>query len=208
MVKTDQPFFQKYSQSLIEKTSKSFTKEIVPKKNIPHIRDLKSAWAAVKEEILVNLKGIGRVNHSKEAPFWEIPGFCYLAVITEMGLKTKIWPSYPTVWTVSHFHYKYRRHDIDFVVEDTDEGNYHIHLNPKGGYAYKSWKQLDHLANSSLSYKNIGGEGLTSSIKTLDGTNYQEWAQKMEAYLQTQELWQYINGTSTWPDVPSTPIIP
>ena len=68
---------------------------------------------------------------------------------------------------------------MGFDIGDTNNGQFHIHLNPTG----LGWARVDRLANSSLSYKRVGGEGLTSSIKTLDGTNYQEWAQKLEAYL-------------------------
>ena len=38
--------------------------------------------------------------------------------------------------------------------------------------------------------------------------NYQEWAQKMEAYLKTQELWYYVNGTIERPARMERPVDP
>ena len=38
--------------------------------------------------------------------------------------------------------------------------------------------------------------------------NYQEWAQKMEAYLKTQELWYYVNGTIEQPTRLEPPVDP
>ena len=59
----------------------------------------------------------------------------------------------------------------------------------------EGWTEIDRLTNQALThYLRIGGKGLTSKIKEFNGTNYQEWAQKMEAYLKTQELWYYVNG--------------
>jgi hypothetical protein len=157
------------------------------------------------KEICIFLKGVGWVKHTKEAPVWQIPRYCYLAIINDAGLQHERWPAYPTVYEVSHFHYKWRKHNT-FKVEDTIDGHYHIHLCNKS--AESGWLRIDKLANSSQPYKCVGGKGLTSSIKTLDGTNYQEWAQKIEAYLRTQELWQYVNRTSVRPIVPPKPVIP
>ena len=68
----------------------------------------------------------------------------------------------------------------------------HLELDPECKLT-EGWSEIDHLAKEGLTcYQRIGGEGLTSKIKEFDGMNYQEWAQKMEAYLKTQELWQYI----------------
>ena len=95
---------------------------------------------------------------------------------------------------VSHFHYKYRKY-IGFKVYKSTDLKYHLELNLECELG-EGWTEIDHLAKEGLSlYQRIGGEGLTSKIKEFDGTNYQEWAQKMEAYLKTQELWYYVNGT-------------
>ena len=155
-------------------------------------KDLKPARASDVPDILVNLREIGRVNHNPNTPVWQIPGYCYLAAISDEGLQMGKWSSYPTIYSLSRFYGTWRR-NVGFDIEDTENGQFHIHLNPTG----LGWARIDRLANSPLSYKRVGGEGLTSSIKMLDGTNYQEWAQKLEAYLRTQELWQYVNGQNT-----------
>ena len=46
---------------------------------------------------------------------------------------------------------------------------------------------------------------LTSLVPVLDGTNYQEWAQAMEAYLMSMDLWEYANGDETEPGLSTTP---
>ena len=109
--------------------------------------------------------------------------------ISDEGLQLGKWSSYPTIYSLSRFYGTWRR-NVGFNIENTENRQFHICLNPTG----LGWARIDRLANSSLSYKCVGGEGLTSSILMLDGTNYQEWAQKLEAYLRTQELWQYVNG--------------
>src|SRR5579863_8181439 len=43
---------------------------------------------------------------------------------------------------------------------------------------------------------------LEKLVPILDGTNYREWSVMMQAYLQTQELWDYVNGTAEMPVEP------
>ena len=94
---------------------------------------------------------------------------------------------------MSHFHYKYRKY-AGFKVYTTMNNKYHLELDSSCQLG-EGWTEIDRLAKEGLTpYHTIGGEGLTSKIKEFDGMNYQEWAQKMEAYLKTQELWYYVNG--------------
>lgn len=46
---------------------------------------------------------------------------------------------------------------------------------------------------------------LTSLVPVLDGTNYQEWAKAMQAYLMSMDLWEYSNGEETEPALSATP---
>ena len=141
----------------------------------------------------VNLGTMGWVTHTKENPVWNIDGYCYLAAINLEGLRNREWPKYPTLYTMSHFHYKYRKY-AGFKVYSTTNNKYHLELDSSCKLG-EGWTEIDCLAKEGLTrYHRIGGEGLTSKIKEFDGTNYQEWAQKMEAYLKTQELWYYVNG--------------
>ena len=39
-------------------------------------------------------------------------------------------------------------------------------------------------------------------VPVLDGTNYREWSTMMEAYLQTQELWEVVSGVYAMPIQP------
>ena len=95
---------------------------------------------------------------------------------------------------MSHFHYKYRKY-AGFKVYKTMDSRYHLELDLECKLS-KGWSEIDCLAKEGLTYyQRIGGEGLTSKIKEFDGMNYQEWAQKMEAYLKTQELWYYVDST-------------
>ena len=61
------------------------------------------------------------------------------------------------------------------------DSKYHLELDPECKLS-EGWSEIDCLAK----------EGLMNKIKEFNGTNYQEWAQKMEAYLKTQELWHYV----------------
>ena len=134
---------------------------------------------------------MGWVTHTKENPVWNMNGYCYLATINDDGLKNCQWPKYPTLYTMSHFHYKYRK-CAGFKVYKTMDSKYHLELNLECKLS-EGWSEIDRLAKEGLTcYQMIGREGLTSKLKEFDGTNYQEWAQKMEAYLKTQELWEYV----------------
>jgi hypothetical protein len=42
----------------------------------------------------------------------------------------------------------------------------------------------------------VGGDGDKSDVKTLDGTNYQQWAPKMQAYLKSKELCKWCKKPS------------
>jgi hypothetical protein len=72
----------------------------------------------------------------------------------------------------------------------------------------EGWARIDALTRSSMSNWQIGGEGLSASLPSFDGTNYQQWANRIEAYLQTQELWEYVNGNEIQPEIPEKPINP
>ena len=124
--------------------------------------DLKPARAAGVPDILVNLREIGQVNHNPETPIWQIPRYCYLAAISDEGLQQGNWSLYPTIYSLSRFYGTWRR-NVGFDIEETANGQFHIRLNPTG----LGWARIDRLANSSLSYKCVGGEGLMSSIKCL-----------------------------------------
>ena len=88
---------------------------------------------------------------------------------------------------MSHFHYKYRKY-VGFKVYKSTDSKFHLELDSECKLG-EGWTEIDRLANQALTcYLRIGGEGLTSKLKEFDGTNYQEWASKMEAYLKTQEL--------------------
>jgi hypothetical protein len=57
----------------------------------------------------------------------------------------------------------------------------------------------------------VGGDGDKSDVKILDGTNYQQWAPKMKAYLMSKELWYYVNSYKTCPNCiaePEAPVLP
>ena len=142
----------------------------------------------------VNTSTLGWVTHTSENPVWNLDGYCYLAAINQTGLESHQWPKYPTMYSMSHFHYKYRKF-IGFSIYKTTDTMYHIELDLNISHT-DGWSEIDCIALDKLSHHlRIGGEGLTSKLKEFDGTNYQEWAQKMEAYLKTQELWYYVNGT-------------
>ena len=92
---------------------------------------------------------------------------------------------------MSHFHYKYRKY-VGFKVYKSTDSKFHLELDSECKLS-EGWTEIDRLANQALTrYLRIGGEGLTSKLKEFD-TNYQEWASKMEAYLKTQELWEYVD---------------
>jgi hypothetical protein len=63
------------------------------------------------------------------------------------------------------------------------------------------WRQIG-------SYMRVGGNGDKTNVKTLDGTNYQQWAPEMRAYLMSKELWYYVNGETEWPLCIDAPIQP
>jgi hypothetical protein len=91
-----------------------------------------------------------------------------------------------------HFHYKYREHVL-FRLKENVPGHYNLVLESADS-AVDGWQHVDVLANSSKSHCRVGGDGDKSDVKTLDGTNYQQWAPKMEAYLKSKELWYYVSG--------------
>ena len=71
--------------------------------------DLRPARAAGVPGILVNLREIGQVNHNQETPIWQIPGYCYLAAISDEGLQMGKWSSYPTIYSLSCFYGTWKR---------------------------------------------------------------------------------------------------
>jgi hypothetical protein len=146
------------------------------------------------DSFIVNLQTLGNVNHSRQNPVWEIPGFCYLSAINIAIPSNKFWPINPTVQQMSRFGYKYRKLQPFQLVETIPGKHCMLVMGKPTQYRDNSgWRYIDYLARNS-DIMRVGGDGDKTDVKTLDGTNYQQWAPKMKAYLMSKELWYYVNG--------------
>jgi hypothetical protein len=161
------------------------------------------------DSFIVNLETLGNINHSHQNPVWEIPGFCYLATINIAIPREKFWPTNPTVYQLLKFGYKYRKLQKFNLVETIIGKHYTLVMGELTVLRSNSgWLQVDQLARSVRSYMQVGGDGDKSDVKMLDGTNYQQWAPKMRAYLMSKELWYYVNGETEHPLCVDAPIQP
>jgi hypothetical protein len=143
----------------------------------------------------VHLQTWGHVKHTKQNPLWEVPGFCYLAAINIAIPCDKPWPANPTVQQMSRFGYKYQKLQSFKLIETVQGQHYTLKMGKPTTYRDNSgWRLVDYLAKNDKFYMRVGGDGDKTDVKTLDGTNYQQWAPKMKAYLMSKELWYYING--------------
>jgi hypothetical protein len=143
----------------------------------------------------VNLQMWGHVKHTKQNPLWEVPGFCYLAAINIAIPCDKPWPANPTVQQMSRFGYKYRKLQSFKLIETVHGQHYTLKMGKPTTYRDNSgWRLVDYLARNEKFYMRVGGDGDKTDVKTLDSTNYQQWAPKMKAYLMSKELWYYVNG--------------
>jgi hypothetical protein len=161
------------------------------------------------DSFTVNLQMWGHVKHSKQNPLWEVPGFCYLAAINIAIPCDKPWPANPTVQQMSRFGYKYRKLQSFKLIETIRGQHYTLTMDKPTIYRDNSgWRQVDYLARNNKFYMRVGGDGDKSDVKILDGTNYQQWAPKMQAYLKSKELWYYINGVKNRPSCIPEPVRP
>jgi hypothetical protein len=143
----------------------------------------------------VNLQTWGHVKHTKQNPLWEVPGFCYLAAINITIPCDKPWPANPTIQQMSRFGYKYRKLQSFKLIETVLGQHYTLKMGKPTTYRDNSgWRLVDYLARNDKFYMRVGGDGDKTDVKTLDGTNYQQWAPKMKAYLMSKELWYYVSG--------------
>jgi hypothetical protein len=141
----------------------------------------------------VYLQMWGHVKHTKQNPLWEVPGFCYLAAINIAIPCDKLWPANPTVQQMSRFGYKYRKLQSFKLIETIQGQHYTLKMGKPTTYRDNSgWRLIDYLAKNDKFYMRVGGDGDKTDVKTLDGTNYQQWAPKMKAYLMSKELWYYV----------------
>jgi hypothetical protein len=158
----------------------------------------------------VNLQTWGHVKHTKQNPLWEVPRFCYLAAINIAIPCNKPWPTNPTVQQMSRFGYKYRKLQSFKLIETVHGQHYMLKMGKPTTYRDNSgWRLVDYLAKNKKFYMRVGGDGDKTDVKTLDGTNYQQWAPKMKAYLMSKELWYYVNGETKRPlcvDAPLPPV--
>jgi hypothetical protein len=157
----------------------------------------------------VNLQTWGHVKHTKQNPLWEVPGFCYLAAINIAIPCDKPWPANPTVQQMSRFGYKYRKLQSFKLIETVQGQHYTLKMGKPTTYRDNSgWRLTDYLAKNDKFYMRVGGDGDRTDVKTLDGTNYQQWAPKMKAYLMSKELWYYVNGETKRPSCVDAPVPP
>jgi hypothetical protein len=157
----------------------------------------------------VNLQTWGHVKHTKQNPLWEVPGFCYLAAINIAIPCDKPWPANPTVQQMSRFGYKYRKLQPFKLIETVQGQHYMLKMGRPTTYRDNSgWRLIDYLAKNEKFYMRVGGDGDRTDVKTLDGTNYQQWAPKMKAYLMSKELWYYVNGKTKRPACVDAPVPP
>ena len=114
----------------------------------------------------VNLGTMGWVTHTKVNLVWNIDGYCYLAAINNEGLKNREWPKYPTLYTMSYFHYKYRKY-VGFKVYKTMNSKYHLELDPECKLG-EGWSEIDCLTKEGLTcYHRIGGKDLQVKLRSL-----------------------------------------
>jgi hypothetical protein len=157
----------------------------------------------------VHLQMWGHVKHTKQNPLWEVPGFCYLAAINIAIPCNKPWPANPTVQQMSRFGYKYRKLQSFKLIETVQGQHYTLKMGKPTTYRDNSgWRLVDYLAKNDKFYMRVGGDGDRTDVKTLDGTNYQQWAPKMKAYLMSKELWYYVNGETKRPSCVDAPVPP
>jgi hypothetical protein len=161
------------------------------------------------DSFTVNLQMWGHVKHTKQNPLWEVPGFCYLAAINIAIPCDKPWPANPTVQQMSRFGYKYQKLQSFKLIETVHGQHYMLKMDKPTTYRDNSgWRLVDYLAGNNKFYMRVGGDGDKTNVKTLDGTNYQQWAPKMKAYLMSKELWYYVNGETKRPLCIDAPIQP
>jgi hypothetical protein len=145
----------------------------------------------------VNLQMWGHVKHTKQNPLWEVPGFCYLAAINIAIPCDKPWPANPTVQQMSRFGYKYRKLQSFKLIETVHGQHYMLKMDKPTMYRDNSgWRLVDYLARNEKFYMRVGGDSDKTDVKTLDSTNYQQWAPKMKAYLMSKELWYYSDSNN------------
>jgi hypothetical protein len=157
----------------------------------------------------VYLQTWGHVKHTKQNPLWEVPGFCYLAAINIAIPCDKPWPANPMVQQMSRFGYKYRKLQSFQLIETIQGQHYMLKMGKPTTYRDNSgWRLVDYLAKNDKFYMRVGGDGDRTDVKTLDGTNYQQWAPKMKAYLMSKELWYYVNGETKRPSCVDAPVPP
>jgi hypothetical protein len=157
----------------------------------------------------VHLQTWGHVKHTKQNPLWEVPRFCYLAAINIAIPCDKPWPANPTVQQMSRFGYKYRKLQPFKLIETIQGQHYTLKMGKPTTYRDNSgWRLIDYLAKNDKFYMRVGGDGDRTDVKTLDGTNYQQWAPKMKAYLMSKELWYYVNGETKRPSCVDAPVAP
>jgi hypothetical protein len=152
---------------------------------------------------------LGNITHSHQNPVWELPGFCYLAAINIAIPSNKFWPAHPTVQQMSRFSYKYRKLQSFKLIETICGQHYTLEMDKPTMYRDNSgWRHVDYLARNDKFYMRVGGDDDKSDVKVLDGTNYQQWAPKMQAYLKSKELWYYISGVKNRPSCIPEPLRP
>ena len=125
-----------------------------------------------RESFIVKIEKYRNVNHTRQNPVWEIPGFCYLECINLTLERNHYWPTNPTVYTFANFGEKYRK-PVNFCLVETQPGkHFTVKTFPKGD-SVLAWKQVEFLATTNKSFMRIGGDDDDSSgVKLLDGTNY------------------------------------
>jgi hypothetical protein len=110
---------------------------------------------------------------------------------------------------MSRFGYKYQKLQSFKLIETVQGQHYTLKMGKPTTYRDNSgWRLVDYLAKNDKFYMRVGGDGDKSDVKTLDGTNYQQWAPKMKAYLMSKELWYYVNGKTKQPTCVDAPVPP
>jgi hypothetical protein len=110
---------------------------------------------------------------------------------------------------MSRFGYKYRKLQSFKLIETIHGQHYTLVMDKPTTYRDNSGRrQVDYLARNDKFYMRVGGDGDKTDVKTLDGTNYQQWAPKMRAYLMSKELWYYVNGDTARPSCIDPPVAP
>src|ERR1700759_2959721 len=145
------------------------------------------------------------LTHEARYPIWNTKGFCYMSAFKVRALQAFNWPKNPFLSDLVKISRDFRK-DGRFYLTEPSKNQLHLSRTEPSmkvimGSTYVGsgdWEYLELMAKEKPKAR-IGDKDRIDEVPKFDGTNWPDFSFRMQAYLESKDLWYVMTKDSEPP---------